>query len=75
MIFLGFLAQYVSYRFLSLLGLGVSILLGVLVYFALVLRLRGVSREELSHFPMGRSLVRTADRFRLFPKKQEGAGE
>jgi len=73
-IFLGFLSQYISYRLLSLLGLGVSIMLGVLVYFAMVLRLKGVSREELRRFPMGGSLVRAADKFRLFPKNKVEAG-
>ena len=55
-------------------AIGVSIMLGVLVYFAMVLRLRGVSREELRRFPMGGSLVRAADKFRLFPKNKVEAG-
>ena len=71
MLFTRYLAFYVSYRILSLLGLAASIMLGVLVYFAVVLRLRGVTREELRNFPMGRSLVRAAEKFSLFPKEKE----
>lgn len=72
LLFRQYLMTYISYRFLSLIGLGASIMLGVLVYFAMVLRLRGVSREELRHFPMGTKLVSLGNKFKLFPAEKQG---
>ena len=42
-----------------------SVAVAVAVYFAMVLKLKGLSREELYEFPMGRRLQSAADRFHL----------
>lgn len=42
-----------------------SILLAVFVYFCMVLKLRGLSRQELYEFPMGRRMSILADKLRL----------
>ncbi len=71
LVFRRYLMHYISYRLLSLLGLGASIVVGVLVYFAFVLRLRGVSRQELKQFPMGTRLVSLGNKFKLFPVESQ----
>ena len=42
-----------------------AVIAAVAVYFALVLKLHGLSRKELYEFPMGRRMVRIADKFHL----------
>ena len=42
-----------------------SILIAVIVYFALIIKLGAVSRAELTAMPKGRSLVRIAEKLRL----------
>ncbi len=45
-----------------------AILIAVISYFALVLKLQGLSREELYEFPMGRKMSVIADKFHLLKK-------
>ena len=42
-----------------------AVIAAVAVYFALVLKLHGLSRKELYEFPMGRRMARIADKFHL----------
>lgn len=42
-----------------------AVFTAVVVYFALVLKLHGLSRRELYEFPMGRRMAKVADRFHL----------
>lgn len=46
-------------------SVAVAIVVAVIVYFALLLLLRGVTEEELLGFPKGRFLVRMGKKFRL----------
>lgn len=52
-------------RVLVFVCLMVSIVFAVAVYFALLIKLRGVSEKELRNFPKGYVLVRYARKFRL----------
>ena len=49
----------------NLISLLPSILVAVFVYFVLVLKLKGLSRDELYEFPMGRRLSIIADKLHL----------
>ena len=42
-----------------------SVLIAVIVYFALVIKFGAVSRQELNAMPKGRSLVRMAEKLHL----------
>ena len=42
-----------------------AVAVAVAVYFVMILKLKGLSREELLDFPMGRRLQRAADKFHL----------
>ncbi len=64
-IFLAAFGALVPARVLVLLALLIAILFGVVVYFILEIRLRGVNEEDLSSFPRGHQIVGVAKRFRL----------
>lgn len=61
----GVLGALLPLRLLVLVCLLVSIAFAVLVYFALLIKLGGVSEEELRRFPKGYMIVRFAKKFRL----------
>ena len=61
----GALGALLPLRLLVLVCLLVSIAFAVLVYFALLIKLGGVSEEELRRFPKGYMIVRFAKKFRL----------
>lgn len=61
----GALGAVLPVRLLVFVCLMVSIAFAVLVYFVLLLKLKGVSEQELRNFPKGHVLVRYAKRFGL----------
>ena len=61
----GALGALLPLRLLVLVCLLVSIVFAVVVYFALLIKLKGVSEEELRRFPKGYMMVRLARKFRL----------
>lgn len=61
----GALGVVLPVRLLVFVCLMVSIAFAVLVYFVLLLKLKGVSEQELRNFPKGHVLVRYAKRFGL----------
>ena len=42
-----------------------ALVVAVSIYFALVLKMHGLSRKELYEFPMGRRMAKVADKFHL----------
>ena len=61
----GILGAILPVRILVFLCLMVSVVFAAAVYFILLIRLRGVSEQELRNFPKGYVLVRYAKRLRL----------
>lgn len=65
MIVSGVLGAVLPLRLLILVCLLVSIGFAVLVYFVFLIKLKGVSEEELRRFPKGYVMIRYAKKFRL----------
>lgn len=65
MIFGGIFKSFIPGRVLVLAELMISIIFAVAVYFALELKLGGVTEEELIRFPRGRTLIKIARKFHL----------
>lgn len=61
----GALGVLLPVRILVLVCLLISIVFAVLVYFVFLIKLKGVSEEELRSFPKGYMMVRLARKFRL----------
>ena len=51
--------------FLNLICAGISILVAIFVYFAVLIKIGGAAREDILKFPKGRSLVRALEKIRL----------
>lgn len=49
----------------NILGVAVSVIIGVLVYFAGMIYMGGITRKDLKSFPKGRLLVAVAEKLRL----------
>ncbi len=61
----GALGALLPIRLLVLVCLLISVGFAVLVYFVLLIKLGGVSEEELQRFPKGSTIIRYAKKFRL----------
>lgn len=51
--------------FLNLICAGVSILIAIFVYFAVLIKIGGAAREDILKFPKGRSIVRALEKIKL----------
>lgn len=55
---------------INLVCLAVSILVAIIIYFVVVLKIGGITEEELKHFPKGTMITHYAKRFHLLPKQK-----
>ena len=51
--------------FLNLICAGISILVAIFVYFAVLIKIGGAAREDILKFPKGRSLVKALEKIKL----------